>query len=236
MGFRANAERVFMRGWLRDYLKRHNGLKRMLFRCYSYCKGTRVSDSGNGNVVENRGARMLNVNISISGNDNSIIIGEDAHLSGVDFLLHGDGHKCIVGERCSISGGSFWFEDIGGVISIGSDTTSEGADFATIEGAQITVGRDCMFSFGIDVRVGDSHSIIDCQTNMRINPSEDIVIGDHVWIGANATILKGVTIAKDNIVGNRALVTKSCMEGNCVIVGVPAKIVKRNVTWDRVRV
>ena len=80
MRFNANAERKFMRGWLRDYLKRHNGLKQILFRCYSYCKGTRVSDSGNGNVVENRGARMLNVNINISGNGNSIIIGEDAHL------------------------------------------------------------------------------------------------------------------------------------------------------------
>ncbi len=225
-----------MRGWLRDYLNRHKEFKRILFRCYSYCKGMRVADSGSGNVVENCGALMRNVKISISGNDNSIIVGEDARLSNVEFLVQGDGHKCILGERCAISGGSFWFEDVGGVISIGSDTTSGGADFASIEGAHITVGRDCMFSSGIDVRVGDSHSIIDCQTNKRINPSEDIVIGDHVWVGANATILKGVTVADGSIIGNRALVTNSCMEGNCVVVGVPAKIVKRNVTWDRVRV
>ncbi len=225
-----------MRGWLRDYLNRHKELKRILFRCYSYCKGMRVADAGSGNIVENRGALMRNVKISISGNDNSIIIGEDVRLSNVDFLVQGDGHTCIVGERCIFSGGSFWFEDVGGVISIGSDTTSGGADFASIEGAHITVGRDCMFSSGIDVRVGDSHSIIDCQTNKRINPSEDVVIEDHVRVGANATILKGVTIADGSIIGNRALDTKSCMEQNCVIAGVPAKIVKRNVTWDRVRV
>lgn len=224
-----------MRGRLRDYAKRHKGVLRFLFRCYSYCIGTRVLNSGNGNVVKNCGALMRNVTIDIRGNGNSIIIGEVARLSNVNIVVHGDNCKCIIGEQCSFSGGTFWFEDVGGVISIGNATTVEGAGFASIEGARITVGRDCMFSSGIDVRVGDSHSIIDCKTHMRINPSEDVVIGDHVWIGANATILKGVTIADGSIIGNRAVVTKSCVERNCVIAGVPAKIVKRNVTWDRFR-
>lgn len=220
---------------MREYLKRHRNLKQKLFRWYSSWKGMKISDSGTGNIIENHGALMRNVNINISGNGNSIIIGEDTHLSNVDFLVQGDCHKCIVGERCSFSGGSFWFEDGGGVISIGNDTTVGEADFASIEGSHITVGEDCMFSYGIDVRTGDSHSIIDCQTNMRLNPSKDVVIGDHVWIGKGVTILKGVTIAGDNIIGNRAMVTKSCMESNCVSVGIPAIVVKRNVTWDRIR-
>ncbi|MBA2585639.1 MAG: maltose acetyltransferase, partial [Chthoniobacterales bacterium] len=52
------------------------------------------------------------------------------------------------------------------------------------------------------------------------------IIGDNVWIGMNAVILKGVAIGENSVVAAGAVVTKSVPE-NCVVAGNPAKIVKR---------
>jgi acetyltransferase-like isoleucine patch superfamily enzyme len=53
-----------------------------------------------------------------------------------------------------------------------------------------------------------------------------VVIGNDVWIGANAVILPGVTIGSHAVVAAGAVVTKD-VPGNCIVAGVPAKIIKR---------
>jgi acetyltransferase-like isoleucine patch superfamily enzyme len=52
-----------------------------------------------------------------------------------------------------------------------------------------------------------------------------IVIGEYVWIGANATILPGVEIGDNAIIAAGAVVTKHVPE-NAVVAGVPAKVIK----------
>lgn len=54
---------------------------------------------------------------------------------------------------------------------------------------------------------------------------KSVIVEDGVWIGANATILPGVTIAEGCIIGAGALVNKST-EPNGLYVGVPAKRIK----------
>ena len=56
--------------------------------------------------------------------------------------------------------------------------------------------------------------------------TKPVVIGDDVWIGANAVILPGVTIGKHCVVAAGAVVTKDVPD-NCVIGGVPAKLIKK---------
>ena len=63
------------------------------------------------------------------------------------------------------------------------------------------------------------------------NHPKDIILGNHVWIGKNATILKGVTIGHDSIIAMGSVVTKSC-EPNSIRAGNPAKVVKTDITWD----
>lgn len=50
-------------------------------------------------------------------------------------------------------------------------------------------------------------------------------IGDRVWIGANVTILKGVTIGNDTVVGAGSIVTKDLPE-RAIAVGSPARVIK----------
>jgi len=105
----------------------------------------------------------------------------------------------------------------------------------TENNSKLTIGEDCMFSKNIEVRTGDSHSIIDLETGQRINPAKDVHIGNHVWVGAHAKILKGVSIADHAIIATGAIVTNN-IPANCIASGVPAKVIKENITWKRERV
>lgn len=96
----------------------------------------------------------------------------------------------------------------------------------------IKIGKDCLFSKNITIRISDGHIIKDINTNEIINESKDIVIGDHVWITEGVTIFKGSVIPNNTIVGYKSLVTKKFTEENTIIAGIPAKIVKRNIKWE----
>ena len=132
---------------------------------------------------------------------------------------------------------SFAFEDDGGCIFIKDNTTMESRNsIASCEGKSITIGRDCMLSHDIDIRNTDSHSILN-NKGERINPSEDIWIGNHVWIGMRCIILKGSNVPSESVVAAQSMVTKSLKAPeHSLIGGIPAKTIKSDISWKRERV
>lgn len=99
----------------------------------------------------------------------------------------------------------------------------------------VKIGKDCMFSYGITIRPNDGHSIYDNNTNIILNKPDinSVVIGNHVWVGLNSTILKNTKISDNSIVGAGTIVNKKFEDENVIIAGVPAKIIKKNVNWNR---
>jgi acetyltransferase-like isoleucine patch superfamily enzyme len=120
-------------------------------------------------------------------------------------------------------------------VSIGDSTTFQTVYLLCQEGCDITVGRHCMFSREIEVRTTDAHSLVDISSGTRLNRPQSIVIGDHVWVGLRALINKGASIPDDSIVGAAAFVNSAHSESHTVLAGVPAKVVRRGVTWNRGR-
>lgn len=120
-------------------------------------------------------------------------------------------------------------------IQIGAYTTIKDANFflGTSEYTNVKLGKDCMLSYDIIIRTNDGHTIYDKNTREILNPLKDVVIGDHVWIGARAMILKGSHIPSNSMVGACSLVNKEFSEENTVIAGIPAKVIKKDVNWDR---
>lgn len=100
----------------------------------------------------------------------------------------------------------------------------------------VTIGDDCLFSFGVIIWPSDGHAIID-STNKSINKGQNIFIGNHVWLGMNATILKGVCIPDNSVVGANSTLVKasssSIDEDGVIYAGIPAKIIKSGINWDR---
>lgn len=91
----------------------------------------------------------------------------------------------------------------------------------------VTIGSHVNLAQGITV-TALNHNFAD--TTRRIDEqgisTKPVVIGDDVWIGANAVILPGVTIGRHCVVAAGAVVTADVPD-NTVVGGVPAKIIKR---------
>lgn len=90
----------------------------------------------------------------------------------------------------------------------------------------VTIGSHVNLAQGITV-TALNHNFKD--TTLRIDEqgisTKPVVIGDDVWIGANAVILPGVTIGRHAVVAAGAVVTKDVPD-NCIVGGVPAHIIK----------
>jgi acetyltransferase-like isoleucine patch superfamily enzyme len=192
---------------------------------------------GKDNIIQVAGVEFKGLEIDIIGDRNEIQIGRGSVLYNLKIRIRGSDHRIEVGEGCRITrGGVFWIEDDHCVLKIGSNTTIVEASFAVTEpGSRITIGQECMFANDIDIRVGDSHSVIDAETGMRINFAEDIMIDDHVWVAAHTVVLKGVNIGKNSVIATGAIVTKSCQPGS-IMAGNPARVIKTGITWDRARI
>jgi len=194
--------------------------------------------NGTKNAIFYKNAILSSVLFDISGNENTIEILDDCILKNVVFYIRGNGHRILIKSGCRFNrGGSIWFEDNDCSLSIGENSTFEDVHLAITEpNSKMTIGRDCMFAYDIDVRTGDSHSIISIDSNERINYAEDISIGDHVWVAAHCTLLKGSTIPDDSVVATGSVVTKQYTSKGIIIAGNPAKKVKNGITWSRERI
>ena len=149
----------------------------------------------------------------VSGRNNEIIIGSNCRIKGTYFILLGDNNKIIVGDNVTTNG-LFW-----------------GYNYIhCAEGHTLKIGNDCMFSGGIVIRNSDGHSVI--SDGKRINQSKDITIGNHVWIGMRATLLKGACVGSNCIIGANAVITRK-FEDDSIIVGNPAIKKKLEGTWIR---
>ena len=191
---------------------------------------------GQENVFMAEGAKLSGVKLDIIGDNNRITIGPGCVLSNVYFRIRGSGHRIEFGENCRISRGAvLWFEDRDGILQVGSGTTMVEVPIAVTENSKVIIGEDCMFANDIDIRTGDSHSVIDTQTGERLNFAGDVIISRHVWIAPHTVVLKGVTIGENSIIATGAVVTKSC-EAGVIMGGNPAKIIKSGVSWKRERV
>ena len=191
---------------------------------------------GAGNRVDCSSSVLRGVTFDIDGSGNTIEIAE-AFLRNVTFRIRGDGHKIVIGRKCSFNrGGSIWFEDHHGRLVIGEGSTFENVHIAVTEPrSSVVIGADCMFANDIDIRTGDSHSVLDAQSGARINPAANIQIGDHVWVAAHCILLKGVRIADHTVVATASVVTKPSPQPGVILAGNPAKVIKENITWSRER-
>jgi acetyltransferase-like isoleucine patch superfamily enzyme/coenzyme F420-reducing hydrogenase beta subunit len=92
--------------------------------------------------------------------------------------------------------------------------------------SKITIGKDCTIARDVVIRDYDGHTI----ELPDFNIAEEIVIGEHVWIGNRAIVLKGVTIGDGAIIAAGSIVTTD-VPSHCIVAGVPARVVKENINW-----
>lgn len=224
-----------MIGNMKDTLKNNRLIYRVFYNFMLFINRLKGSIQGKGNVVKDN-SLISNIKYDIIGDNNSIVFKNGSRISSLKIFIRGSNHKIVIGENCIIKSGIIWLEDESCYLSIGDNTTIEGAHFGITEpNSRIEIGSDCMFSSGIKLLTGDSHSILDVQSSKRINYAQNIKISSHVWIGTDVIVLKGVEIGTNTIIGSRSIVTKK-YGSNLIVAGSPARIIKEQVTWDRERI
>ena len=217
---------------LRETLRNNLFIRTLVYRIrtikeqHSYC--SRKSS------VSVKGIR-INTLIQVSGICNSVQVMPGAILKRARIFVHGNNNQVIIRQNAYLEGTVLHIEDNGCIIEIGENTFIGPSHIAcTEDGRSIVIGKKCMFSSNINIRTGDSHSILDADGN-RINPGQSVSIGDHVWIGEGAKIMKGVQLHGDTIVASGAIVTHS-FPSNVILGGNPAKCIKEGVNWDEIRI
>lgn len=118
-------------------------------------------------------------------------------------------------------------------LNIGKNLSLRGAAFSIKEkeGVSVNIGNECLIASNVKLWTTDFHTVLDADTKQPLNPPADINIGNHCWICEDVTIAKGVSISDDTVVAAKSLVTKSFNQKNIIVGGIPAKIIKENVTW-----
>jgi len=212
---------------------------------------------GKNNEVQYNNSKFTDISFNIKGDDNFIQIYEFCIIKNTNFDIIGNNNKIIIENSCSFINSLFFIkgnnnniyikENVSfagkvefkitcnkGYIEIGKFTTGQlNNSFEISENdLKIVVGNDCMFSSNILVWTQDFHPIFN-NKNERINNGKDVFINDHVWVGYDVKILKGVEIGKNNIIGTNTIVTKAFKEENVIIAGNPGRIIKTSVNWKR---
>ena len=114
--------------------------------------------------------------------------------------------------------------DRGAVLSIGEGSfVNHRSELIAHE--RVEVGRHCLFAWDVQVMDSDSHSVD------GLPHTAPVVIGDRVWIGCRATVLKGVTIGDGAVVAAGSVVTRD-VPARALVAGNPARVVREDVTWE----
>jgi acetyltransferase-like isoleucine patch superfamily enzyme len=119
-------------------------------------------------------------------------------------------------------------------------------------GAKTVMGQECTISAYQRVRIGEQcviadqamfidfdHGVVEVERPIRLQGiyKRDVEVGNNVWIGYGACVLRGVSIGDNSVIGTNAVVTKD-VPANAIVGGVPARIIRmretpRELRWER---
>lgn len=166
--------------------------------------------------------------------------------SGSELLI---GHSSKIRANCSIDvhedskvilNGRNYIGKMNSLVSSGNSSISLGyftdtdsnLNMRVLNHSKCFIGEDCMFSYDVALRSEDGHPIYDINSGEIINKKKNVFIGDHCWIGMRSTIMPGCEMQSGCMVGACSLVNGT-FEHNSLIVGSPARAVKKNIEWKR---
>ena len=203
----------------------------------SYLKNLKINIKGQGNIIDLSGISKIKKKseITILGNNNHIAFDSGTKILGrLELKIHGDNTIFKSGKEVIVDGLLSVYQQTGANVFIGDKTTFFQTMIQSIhEKTNVIIGKDCMFSKDTFLFNSDGHPIYDY--NKKIcNKPKNLLVGNHVWIGWGSSILKGINIADNCIIGRASVVTKSISEPGSIIVGNPGKVITNTgKSWAR---
>ena len=179
-----------------------------------------------------KSGKIAKTKFIIYGKNIKLFFDDDVKIYNCKFVISGD--NCIIDFRGARNMVDSKFELLDSNTQlIVSGNTGFKHNRVLVAGNQnsVRIGSDCIFAEGVEIWASDTHSILDINTNCRINNDAPIEIGNRVWLGNRALVMKGVKIGNDVVVAAGSIVTNNVPD-NSLVAGVPAKVIKNNIRWD----
>ena len=180
--------------------------------------------------------KIEGLNIIVHGNENLIKISSNTCFgTGASFEINTNNCQIRIKEAVSVTNFriNFWGEAHNSTIEIGKNFMTGGMGIACSQGnSSLVIGDDCIASSNIMFWLGDGHTIVQGDKVINDTPVK-IELGPHCWIGYNCIFTKNAKCGKDTIIAAGSVVTREFLEGNVVLAGNPAKIVKKSINWLR---
>ena len=139
------------------------------------------------------------------------------------FLRIGKEARVVFGANCVLD--RFLTVEAEGRLSVGAGTIF-GHHCTLVALRDLEIGADCLIANLVDIRDND-HNFADLDLPIREQGASvaPVKIGRNVWLGTKVTVIKGVTIGDNAIVGANAVVTKD-IPANAIAAGVPARVIR----------
>lgn len=135
--------------------------------------------------------------------------------------------KLIINGHNNIGRGSLvWILEGGSIVFMG-ETFTAGKNMI-ISKEKVTIGKRCAIAWGVTITDHDFHRLH--KDGVQKIETAPVVIGNDVWIGMNATVLKGVTVGDGAVIAAGAVVTRN-VPARSLVAGNPAKIIDTNVDF-----
>lgn len=153
-------------------------------------------------------------------------IGKNLCCIGWPKLTHRNG-KLIIGDACYLGAGTLKVTN-GAVLRI-CDRVLINNGFVVAANTHIIIGSDALIGEYVSIRDAD-HAIsnIEVPIAMQGSLTASVNIGEDVWIGRGAVILKGVTIGRGAVIGANSVVTRDVAAYD-IVVGSPAKRLRSRI-------
>jgi acetyltransferase-like isoleucine patch superfamily enzyme len=140
----------------------------------------------------------------------------------------------------------------GRFVWIGDETKIRCHEGAVEIGDKTVMGQECTISAYQRVRIGNEcviadramfidfdHGIVEVERPIRLQGiyKRDVEVGNNVWIGYGACILRGVSVGDNSVIGTNSVVTKD-VPANAVVGGIPARVIRmreapESLRWER---
>lgn len=137
-----------------------------------------------------------------------------------------------VGQNCSVSG----VENV----SVGDNSSLGSSARILTTRAKVIIGKQVMLGPAVTIVTGDHRTDVQGKYMKEISDADkrpeddvDVVIGDDVWVGTGAILLKGVTVGRGAVIAAGALVTKD-VPPYAIVGGVPAKVLRMRFTPEEI--
>lgn len=189
---------------------------------------TRIKIENGNYLILNDESYLDNVEITIKGKNNRVIIGKNTKIIG-KLEVKSNGSLIEIGDCSNIDSEIVIFSGDNNIVSIGKNVKIyQGKLSSSYDNNFIKIGDECLISNSI-IRNNDAHKIY--KNEILINKGKGIIIKDRVWLAANTVVLKGVTINSGNVIGIGSIVTKDIINENSIVVK-GEKVVEENIRWE----